>query len=767
MAKVFVTYSCKDSEFVDRLIADLEDKTRLRLRFDRRILEDGSTFDNLFGELGTSDFLIAIITKDSVNSPWCKKELGIAVVKEVENPQFITIPLIPDYEKYEDMKKMMPIAISTMLQDKLFSRFDDKKYDEALLRLVESLTPDETSEILFSEIFDIENRNPFWRIRAENFTNAATFVNLFEDPEKTYDQMISSKPTFIEGGRGSGKTMLLKSARASFITSIHSVNSFNDPKIPYFGVYQRASRATYSLFEESDKTNSAESKIIFMDQLILRLGQSILSELKDCRKNQTPVIDDSIEETISKIISCSLRLPKETNTFDTTELSIRDQISQITDYVRNKIRKTVADYTVKALDQETLDFMCKKIIETIPELQNRYICFLIDEYENFNENQKMVLNTIVKFNEGTSYTFKIAGKKTAFNISQTLEDQPLQETHDYEKVDMDFDLSKPEQKKRFSNHATKICEKIMKEAQFKNCNIKEILEDRVEYFKINSKTLDGLSKEQIMNKIKSFYYSSKKPWEELTHDQLDYLYYHYGVSAEYRLLKNKPRSYSGFDDFVTFSSGNIRIFVELCGMAYIFAIRDNLDPKNGEKISFANQTKAIEQISDYHLWDIQDIPVVGRAVQKFVNDLGDILREKLMTHFYEPESSLLSISNPENLGLKITLPNCEKQHSLQEIIDICVMYSIFQEHGSKMGRRGKTGYGTSSYDYVLNRIYAQILKISPRPMSSYSIHCENFKGLLESDTQKNAKEDLINKLRKAARTKEIEPITDFFGEENV
>ena len=727
-------------------------------------MEGGDSFGMLFEELGTSDYLAAVITKDFLNSPWCNKELSIAVVKEIEEPRFGVIPIIPPYEEYDEVKKQMPIRISTMLQDKLFSRFDDKEYGDAISKLVESLTPPETSDKLYSEIFDIENQNPFWRIRAENFTDAATFVNLFEDPEKTYDQMISPKPTFIEGGRGSGKTMLLKSVRAPFITSINSVESFNDPKIPYFGVYQRASRGTYSLSEETDTIDSSESKIIFIDQLILRLGQSILSELKDCRKNKIPTIDDSIEEKISKIISSSLRLPEKTTTFASTELSIHEQISQITDYVRGKIRKTKAEYTVKSLDQEALDFMCKQIIEAVPELKNRYICFLIDEYENFNDNQKIVLNTLVKFNEGTSYTFKIAAKKTAFNESQTLENQPLQEIHDYEKVDMDFDISDSEQKKRFANHVKKICEKIMKESGFVNCNIEEILEDRGDYFKTNSKTLDGFTKEKIMAEIKSLYYASKKPWDSLTQTQLDYLYSHYGVSAEYRLSKNKAKSYAGFGDFVTFSSGNLRIFVELCGMAYIFAIRDKIEPKQGQKISYKNQTKAIEQISDYHLWDIQDIPVVGRAILKFVNDLGDILREKLITHFYEPESSLISIPNPDELGLKVILPNCEIGHTLQEIIDTCVMYSIFHEHGSRLGRRGKPGYGTSSYDYVLNRIYAQTLKISPRPMSSYPINCNSFKGLLESGTQKQTKKELIDKLRKVARTKELGSITDFFGE---
>jgi len=752
-----------DEAFVDKLVSDLDEKTQLRLTFDKRILEDGSLLDKLFEEIGTSDFLIAVITRNSITSPWCQKELRIAVVKEVEEPDFSLIPLIPTFENYESLKKQMPIKISTMLQDKLFTRFDDKDYDSALYKLVESLTPEETSEKLYAEIFDTENKNPFWRIRAENFTDAATFVNLFEDPEKTYEQMISAKPTFIEGGRGSGKTMLLKSVRAPYITSINKVKSFTDPKISYFGVYHRASRGTYSLSEENEIINSAESKIIFLDQLILRLGQAILSELQECRKNQTPHIDDTIEEKICQSMCRCLRLPEISDNFSTTEYLIREQISSITDYVRNKIRKTNTQYTVKSLEHDTLDFMCREIIKHVPELQNRYFCFLIDEYENFTENQKIVLNTLVKFHEGTSYSFKVAAKKTAFNVSQTLENQPLQEIHDYEKVDMDFDISNQEQRTRFGKHVSRICEKIMKESNFENCNIRDILEDRNNFFKKKKKTLDSLTKEQIMKEIKSFYIPTKTPWDDLSQKQLDYLYTHYGISAQYRLLKNKSKSYAGFEDFVTFSSGNLRIFVELCGMAYIFAIRDEIYPKKNQKITYKNQTKAIEKISDYHLWDIQDIPTAGRSIQKLVNDLGDVIREKLLTHFYEPESSLISISDPEKLDQKVLLPDCEKEITLQEIIDYCIMYSIFHEHAKK-GRRGKSGYGHSSFDYVLNRIYAQTLKISPRPMSSYSINCDSLKGLLEAKTQKKTKIELMNKLRKASRTKNLGTITDFLGE---
>ena len=758
MGKVFVTYSRDDSIFVDKLVTDLNNYTDLKLTFDKKILDDGDSFTNLFEELGTSDYLIVVLTKNSITSKWCKKELMIGIIKEIEET-FGVIPLIPPDEQYDEIKKQMGVALNTALQDKIYSRFDSKTYNDALSSLVSSLNKSETSEGLYSDIF-LEKNNPFWRIRAENFTDATTFVNLFEDPEKIHDQMISPKPIFVEGGRGSGKTMLLKSVRASYISS--STNSSIDSEIPYFGVYQRASRGTYSLFEESNTIDSSESTIIFMDQFILRLSQSILSELKYCIQNQKFRINCEVEKKISEITSKSLRLPNITTTFDSTEELIKEQISQISDYVGNKIRKMDITYKTKSLDHENLYFLCKKIIEVVPELKNSRICFLIDECENFNENQKIVLNTLVKFSDGTSYTFKNAAKKTGFNTYQTLEDQPLQEIHDFEKIDMDFDISSPKQRERFSNHVLKISEKIMKKAEFENCNIKEILEDRHEYFKINSKTIDGFTKNDIMNEIKSSY-NNKEHWKKLTERELNDMFSRHGTAAEYKLLKTRPKSYAGFDDFVTFSSGNIRIFIELCGLAHILSVNDGIQPKFDKKISFKNQTKSIEIISEHHLWDIRGIPVIGRSIQKLINDMGEILRKKLFVHFHESESSLISILNPNSLILEINLPNCNKRYTLQEIMDVCIMYSIFHEHNTIQGRRAKSGFGILSQDYVLNRIYAQTLKISPRPMFSYSIDCNDLKKLLENSTQKNTKKQLMLKLKKSNKSKDMMPMTNFLN----
>ena len=756
MVQAFITYNENDSSFVDQLYYSLNNQTQLKIVFDKQLRNGSSIFKDLFESIGKSDFLLAILSRHSIDRKWVQAEIRKAGTKEIQEDNFKLIPIIPPEENFKTLQEHLPKDLETYLKDIKFCRFDSQDYNTALQELVESLTPKESSEELYAEIFAQENKNPFWRVRAENFTDSQTFVNLFEGSEKTYDYMISPRPVLMLGGRGSGKTMLLRSMRAPFITSLKKVTSFNDSNIPYFGVYHRASSGTYSIIENTNKIDSNEIQIIFMDQIILRLGQSLLSEIKACKKNNVPKIDGDIEQRLCKIICRNLRLYPIELDFDSTDNKIREQIALITDYIRNKIRGFNPEYIARSLEKDNLDHLCKEFLANVPELNEKFVCFLIDEYENFTQNQKIVINTLVKFHDASSYTFKIASKKTAFNTSDTLEGQPLQEIHDYDLTDIDFDISKPGERKRFGIYVSNICKKIMLKEGFNCCDIKKILEDSKEIFEKSGKTIDGFSKDQIMNEIKKYYKSSKNPWNSLSAKQLEQQYAHYRIAAEYRLRKPKAKSYAGFDDFITFSSGNIRIFVELCGMSYILATRNGIHPKKGDAIPSKSQIKALEHISNYYLWDIQSIPTKGRAILRLINDLGILIREKLLTHVYESESSLISIKDPSKLDLITNIVSTDKKFSIQEIFETCVMYSVFHEH-SEQGRRAKSGFGVTSSDYILNRIYAQALKISPRPMFSFSISCTHLKGLLNPDTEEQTRRDVIMKIRKTGRsTQKIE-----------
>lgn len=105
----------------------------------------------------------------------------------------------------------MPDEIGVALSDKHVIDFGKKTYEEAFSDLVEALSPEVSPKDAYSYMADAEGENPFRRIRAEHIKDAETFAKLFAEPEIAHDALISPRPVILEGGRGSGKSMILKS----------------------------------------------------------------------------------------------------------------------------------------------------------------------------------------------------------------------------------------------------------------------------------------------------------------------------------------------------------------------------------------------------------------------------------------------------------------------------------------------------------------------------------------------------------------------------
>ena len=205
MTRVFVTYSHEDSQFVNQLVADLESSGQT-IVFDKRILSPGDSLMAIFEEIGTVDFLLAILSAHSVTSNWVKKELAGAIIREIEETDFKVIPVIKD-------RCQLPVGLKQALRDKYQARFNGIPYDEVIKRIVQALsTRPNDPGILYSEFQSPISDNPFRRVRAEHFENISTLARSYSEPEAArYERIVETKPVLLEGGRGSGKTMTLKS----------------------------------------------------------------------------------------------------------------------------------------------------------------------------------------------------------------------------------------------------------------------------------------------------------------------------------------------------------------------------------------------------------------------------------------------------------------------------------------------------------------------------------------------------------------------------
>jgi len=102
---VFISYSHRDSEFVNRLAA-------LLISYDLNVWKDskdlpigGNIPKNIYHGIKSSSHFCCIISEASVESQWVEEELSFAKMRQLDNRELMIVPIlisdveVPDYVK--------------------------------------------------------------------------------------------------------------------------------------------------------------------------------------------------------------------------------------------------------------------------------------------------------------------------------------------------------------------------------------------------------------------------------------------------------------------------------------------------------------------------------------------------------------------------------------------------------------------------------------------------------------------------------------------
>lgn len=127
MISVFISYNSKDIDFARRLEDSfVENHIEVWLYKDK--LHPG---DLILASIGSAiesiDYVVALISNNSINSPWVKKEISLALTKEIEARKTVIIPV-----RLDDCK------IPLDLRDKVYADFRvPEDYEKEFLRILE------------------------------------------------------------------------------------------------------------------------------------------------------------------------------------------------------------------------------------------------------------------------------------------------------------------------------------------------------------------------------------------------------------------------------------------------------------------------------------------------------------------------------------------------------------------------------------------------------------------------------------------------------
>lgn len=130
---IFISYSHANSEFVDRLALQLV-LSRFPVFLDRWALRPGdSLIQRIQEEVADASALVVVLSTAAVESEWCKKELAVALTRELRERRTLVIPAL-----LEDC------VIPPFLSDKLYADFrtDFARGFEALLTSLAGVASD-------------------------------------------------------------------------------------------------------------------------------------------------------------------------------------------------------------------------------------------------------------------------------------------------------------------------------------------------------------------------------------------------------------------------------------------------------------------------------------------------------------------------------------------------------------------------------------------------------------------------------------------------
>ena len=124
---IFISYSRQDKNFVDNLAMQLV-AHKARVWLDRWELHVGdSLIKRIQEDIAGASALLVMLSKASVQSEWCKKELSARLIRQLEEKRVVVLPvLIEDCE------------IPLFLRDKLYADFRHD-FDGGLQTILESI----------------------------------------------------------------------------------------------------------------------------------------------------------------------------------------------------------------------------------------------------------------------------------------------------------------------------------------------------------------------------------------------------------------------------------------------------------------------------------------------------------------------------------------------------------------------------------------------------------------------------------------------------
>jgi hypothetical protein len=749
MKHIFVSHAGADSTVADRLALDLRNAGH-DTKVDTRELglgDDSITFMNQ--SIADAHTVIILYSQHTQKAAWQNLEINAAVWNEVAQGGGTCIVV-----------RLDDSPIPPLLGPKVYGKLDtsiSSSFQQLVEAICKAILPDKTASSVVSEAFHVDSSNPFRRVRAEYFEDRPDLLaQTFAPPDSLkMGALEEMKPCFLEGSRGTGKSMLLLSLRARNFLSGHKERA---QPCKAFGFYLKLTRgaicnAGIISDPNSDPKGLPESEIVQIvdiaaQELVVCVLESLLSEVAFSIRQSHLSCDRLHEETLVKSLDAALFLSTNGHAKSIEDLleKLSDTHRDIANFIRRKfIYREALPVPVAIFDIKLLQRTIRLVKSTLPALSEAMFVVLLDEYENLFPYQQRIVNGFVKLGP-PDFSIKIAKKLGSAEVSGTTIGQELQETHDYTRLTLVYDVEDSVQLAAYHQLLKHIVANILRSEGLKEVDLKDLLpEDTSPEVDQSALSLE-VAKLCKMTVEEFATLSEAKQREKTTY---------YREAAVYRILygakgRRGEKRFSGLGDLAFISSGVIRYFQEMLGVAYHLTYSSTPPTSTGISLPPDKQSQAVYFVSEHNLTTLsRNVETYGEALKYLLLDIGDCLRHKLHKHGSEPEAARLTIEDPELLDQPGMTP-------LRRLLDVGVREGVFQTKSGRPAFRPKHGSDPQPSEFNLCRIFAPVLQISPRLRWRTLVSCKALLALATPDKRSQALQQLKSQLVSAKPKKKEE-----------
>jgi len=553
--------------------------------------------------------------------------------------------------------------------------------------------------------------------------------------EKLYDfytepayfpELTTSRPCMLVGGRGTGKTTVLRCLSYEGQYALSGRNPESISKWSYYGMYYRVNtnRVTAFTGPELGETDWIRLFAHYLNLLMCDLILNFLEWYQIVRPGTVNLDDDSLFKIAKSLnLSSVSSIRNLANHIDMLRIEFEAYINNVVDANRPLL-------SVQGAPIDTLI----EAISHLSEFKNKHFFFLLDEYENFLDYQQRVTNTLIK-HSGQNYSFKIGVRELGWRQRTTLNiTEQLISPADYVRINVAEKLSDEE----FKKFALAVCNTRISKVQIEdNKVIKDISkalqhlsEDQEavklgvkEHVKSLRKELEPfISSEQqsIFDKIPLLEAYFVKFWASGQHQSIEEVFNNFLTNREewhtryqnykhallYTLKRRKRgirKYYAGWDVFIKLSSNNIRYLLELVDQSLLLHLRK--DGSLSQPVPPETQTHAAQDVAKKNLSELEGLSVHGARLTKLLLGLGrifQVMAEDAAGH--APELNQFHLDDQEILANS-------QEKALQDLLTSSIMHlALVRFSGSKLAEETDT----RGYDYMVHPIFTPFFIFSYR-----------------------------------------------------